>query len=142
MRSSSPTGGEGTHSVFSSHRGLPSKTLFTDLDQIQEGDLFFLDILGRRDGIQGGGDFDSRAGRDRSPGNYSGKRLCNPCNMYSVWNQFSPPSCKRGKDSPGRRKKKQKEKITHGIWQWMKILFVVSAVVILAAGILLIVIPL
>ena len=28
------------------YRGLPSKTLFTDLDQIKEGDLFFLDILG------------------------------------------------------------------------------------------------
>ena len=39
------------------------------------------------------------------------------------------------------KEEKTKEKITHGIWQWMKILFVVSAVVILAAGILLIVIP-
>ena len=51
--SSFPTGGEGTHSVFSSHRGLPSKTLFTDLDQLKEGDLFFLDIeMGKMDGMQ------------------------------------------------------------------------------------------
>ena len=106
--SSFPTGGEGTHSVFSSHRGLPSKTLFTDLESAKRRRFVFSGYFGRRDGIQGGGDFDSRAGRDRSSGNYSGKRLCNPCNMYSVWNQFSPPSCERGKDSLGREGRKNK----------------------------------
>ena len=41
-----PVGGEGTHCVVSGHRGLPSAKLFTNLDQIEEGDIFLLKILG------------------------------------------------------------------------------------------------
>ena len=40
-----PTGGTGTHSVLSGHRGLPSAKLFTNLDQLREGDLFLLRVL-------------------------------------------------------------------------------------------------
>lgn len=40
-----PVGGEGTHSVLSGHRGLPSSKLFTDLDKLVEGDVFILKIL-------------------------------------------------------------------------------------------------
>ena len=43
--SSLPVGGEGTHTIMSGHRGLPSARLFTDLDQLQEGDTFVLHIL-------------------------------------------------------------------------------------------------
>ena len=35
----------GTHSVLSGHRGLPSARLFSDLDSIQVGDVFYLTIL-------------------------------------------------------------------------------------------------
>ncbi len=45
--SSLPTGGAGTHSVFSAHRGLPSARLFTDLDKLEEGDEFTLTVLDR-----------------------------------------------------------------------------------------------
>lgn len=41
-----PVGGLGTHCVLSGHRGLPSAKLFTNLDQLVEGDLFLLQILG------------------------------------------------------------------------------------------------
>lgn len=40
-----PIGGPGTHAALSAHRGLPSAKLFTDLDQIVEGDQFYLHIL-------------------------------------------------------------------------------------------------
>lgn len=40
-----PVGGAGTHSVLSGHRGLPSAKLFTDLDDLREGDVFMLRIL-------------------------------------------------------------------------------------------------
>ena len=40
-----PGGGEGTHTVLSGHRGLPSARLFTDLDKLETGDLFVLHIL-------------------------------------------------------------------------------------------------
>ncbi len=42
-----PVGGAGTHCVISGHRGLPSALLFTDLDQLQEGDRFGLHVLGQ-----------------------------------------------------------------------------------------------
>ena len=40
-----PIGGESTHAALAAHRGLPSAKLFTDLDQIKEGDIFVLSIL-------------------------------------------------------------------------------------------------
>ena len=43
--SSLPTGGKNTHCVLSGHRGLPSAKLFTNLDQMEEGDIFMLQVL-------------------------------------------------------------------------------------------------
>lgn len=43
--SSLPVGGESTHCVLSGHRGLPSAKLFTNLDKLQEGDVFLLRVL-------------------------------------------------------------------------------------------------
>ena len=40
-----PVGGASTHAVISGHRGLPSAKLFTDLDQIVEGDTFTINVL-------------------------------------------------------------------------------------------------
>ena len=42
-----PVGGESTHAVLSAHRGLPSAKLFTDLDKIEVGDTFTINILDR-----------------------------------------------------------------------------------------------
>ena len=42
-----PTGGPGTHTVLSGHRGLPSARLFTDLDQMEAGDLFVIRVMDR-----------------------------------------------------------------------------------------------
>lgn len=42
-----PVGGSGSHSVISAHRGLPSARMFTDLDQIQKGDIFYYHVLNR-----------------------------------------------------------------------------------------------
>ena len=42
-----PVGGNGTHAVLSAHCGLPRARLFTDLDQLQEGDRFSLTVLDR-----------------------------------------------------------------------------------------------
>ena len=40
-----PVGGEGSHCVVSGHRGLPSAKLFTNLDQMVEGDIFMFRVL-------------------------------------------------------------------------------------------------
>ena len=42
-----PVGGAGSHCVLSSHRGLPTAKLFTDLDKMVVGDIFQLNILNR-----------------------------------------------------------------------------------------------
>lgn len=41
-----PIGGDGTHSVLSAHRGLPSAELFTRLDEMEIGDVFYIHVLG------------------------------------------------------------------------------------------------
>ena len=43
--SSLPVGGENTHCVISGHRGLPSSELFTNLDLMEEGDIFHIHVL-------------------------------------------------------------------------------------------------
>lgn len=43
--SSLPVGGENTHTVLSAHSGLPSKMLFTELDKMQIGDTFTINVL-------------------------------------------------------------------------------------------------
>lgn len=40
-----PVGGEGTHAVLSGHRGLPSSKLFSDLDKMEIGDVFYITVL-------------------------------------------------------------------------------------------------
>lgn len=40
-----PVGGTSTHCVLSGHRGLPSAKLFTNLDQVKEGDTFVIRVL-------------------------------------------------------------------------------------------------
>ena len=40
-----PVGGEGTHSVISGHTGMASRKLFTDLNLVKEGEVFFLHVL-------------------------------------------------------------------------------------------------
>lgn len=42
-----PIGGKNTHAVLAAHRGLPGAKLFTDLDQMEIGDKFYLHILGK-----------------------------------------------------------------------------------------------
>ena len=46
LGSSLPVGGESTHSVLTAHSGVASMKLFSDLDQLQSGDVFYLHVLG------------------------------------------------------------------------------------------------
>ena len=42
-----PVGGKSTHCVVSAHRGLPTAVLFTHLDRMEVGDIFYFTILDR-----------------------------------------------------------------------------------------------
>jgi len=44
--SSLPVGGENTHAVLSAHSGMAREKMFSDLDQLSTGDIFFLHVLG------------------------------------------------------------------------------------------------
>lgn len=41
-----PVGGSSTHAVLSAHSGMASSKLFSDIDQLSEGDMFYLHVLG------------------------------------------------------------------------------------------------
>ena len=43
--SSLPVGGEDTHTCISAHRGLPNKKMFTNVDQLENGDVFLIQVL-------------------------------------------------------------------------------------------------
>lgn len=45
LGSSLPVGGESTHSIITGHSGMASQKMFTDLEQLQEGDTFYLRVL-------------------------------------------------------------------------------------------------
>lgn len=45
LGSSLPVGGETTHAVLTGHSGMASQSMFTDLHQLQEGDVFYLHVL-------------------------------------------------------------------------------------------------
>ena len=41
-----PVGGSSTHAVLSAHSGLASSKLFSDIDQLEVGDVFYIHVLG------------------------------------------------------------------------------------------------
>ena len=41
-----PVGGESTHAVLSAHSGMASSKLFSDIDQLEKGDAFYIHVLG------------------------------------------------------------------------------------------------
>ncbi len=43
--SSLPIGGEGTHAILAAHSGLASQKMFTDLEQLKQGDTFYISVL-------------------------------------------------------------------------------------------------
>ena len=45
LGSSLPVGGESTHAIITGHSGMASQKMFTDLEQLQEGDVFYLRVL-------------------------------------------------------------------------------------------------
>ena len=48
LGSSLPVGGASTHSVLTAHSGMASQKMFSDLDRMKIGDVFYLDVLGER----------------------------------------------------------------------------------------------
>lgn len=47
LGTSLPIGGKGTHAAISAHTGMASQKMFTDLDQLKLGDIFYIHVLGK-----------------------------------------------------------------------------------------------
>lgn len=47
QKTSLPIGGKGTHAVLTGHTGLSNARLFTDLEQMEKGDVFLIYVLNR-----------------------------------------------------------------------------------------------
>lgn len=47
QKTSLPIGGKGTHSVLTGHTGLSSARLFTDLNKLEKGDVFYIYVLNK-----------------------------------------------------------------------------------------------
>ena len=45
--SSLPIGGESTHAIITAHSGMASQRMFTDLEDLVEGDVFYIKVLGK-----------------------------------------------------------------------------------------------
>lgn len=52
LGSSLPIGGESTHTVLTAHSGMASQKMFSDLEQLEEGDVFWLDVLNEKLGYE------------------------------------------------------------------------------------------
>lgn len=45
LGSSLPIGGESTHTILTAHSGMAAQKMFSDLDLLKEGDVFYLEVL-------------------------------------------------------------------------------------------------
>lgn len=48
LGSSLPVGGKSTHAILTGHSGMATQKMFTDLDQLEKGDVFYLQVLDER----------------------------------------------------------------------------------------------
>ena len=48
LGTSLPVGGDSTHSVLTAHSGMASQRMFSDLPQLKEGDIFYLEVLNEK----------------------------------------------------------------------------------------------
>ena len=48
LGTSLPVGGDSTHSVLTAHSGMASQRMFSDLPQLKEGDVFYLEVLNEK----------------------------------------------------------------------------------------------
>lgn len=46
LGTSLPVGGMNTHSVLTAHSGMANQKMFSDLDKLEQGDVFYLQVLG------------------------------------------------------------------------------------------------
>ena len=97
-------GGENTHCVLAAHNGLVKAKLFTDLDKLEVGDRFTLDVLNETFTYE----VDQILVRDGRTLYPERKRPCDALYLYSVWGKYPQAPCPR---TPGNRTGRMMEKM-------------------------------
>lgn len=90
-----PVGGKNTRCVLTGHRGLPSAKLFTRLDELKTGDIFFISVCEERLAYRIYDIRNGETGRNGGISDYSGERSCDTCNLYPLWIKYTQASCDR-----------------------------------------------
>lgn len=135
--SSLPVGGEGTHAVLAAHRGLASKALFTDLDQMEEGMVFHIYVLGEKlsyrvDRISTVTPEDTELLEIEEGKDYVTLVTCTPYGINS-----HRLLVRGSRISPGETEEAGAQKAESGFGAWERRFFKVSALILIFAGIIL-----
>lgn len=134
--SSLPVGGESTHAVLSSHRGLSEKSLFTDLDMLEEGDHFYI-TTGTETLAYEVDDIrtvkpDETESLVITPGkDYVTLVTCTPYGINS--HRLLVRGTRVAYISDG-KENREEEIVSGSFWFWMKVFFTVSIVIIIISG--------
>ena len=134
--SSLPVGGESTHAILSSHSGLPSKELFTNLDQLDTTDYFYIKVMGetleyRIDSIE-----TVLPNETESLVIKQGEDLVTlvTCTPYGVNSHRLLVTGHRVYSVEGEGEENTPEHIEEGISGVLKIIFIISIIVLILAG--------
>ena len=98
-----PTGGRNVHCVISGHTGVPGAELFTRLDELKEGDRFYLYEMDQRLSYQVDQIVTVLPGRDGGNRHRRGQGLRDASYLYSLWDKQSQASGARSKNRRWRR---------------------------------------
>ena len=134
--SSLPVGGESTHAILAAHAGISSKMLFTDLDQLREGDHFFLNILGNKLAYQVDQILTVTPDQTEGLEITEGRDLVTlvTCTPYGI---NSHRLLVRGERIPYEETEKEEEQAEGGFFVWGKRFFAGSVLFLVIAGVIL-----
>lgn len=136
-QSSLPVGGADTHAVLSAHTGLASKALFTDLDQLQTGDLFRLHILDETLSYEVCAIETVLPYETESLAVEPGRDLVTlvTCTPYGVNSHRLLVTGERVQESGGpSARREEPQPVRAGKWKWEQAIFAGSVLIVLVSG--------
>ena len=92
LGSSLPVGGNATHCILTGHSGLAREKMFSDLDQLEKGDIFFSPCSERDSGLHGAGHVYRAAGGHVTSHDRRAARLLHSYHLYALRSQHPPPA--------------------------------------------------
>lgn len=138
-QSSLPVGGADTHAVLSAHTGLANKAFFTDLDQLQVGDCFTIQVLDETMTYEVCRISTVLPYETESLAIQPGQDLVTlvTCTPYGINSHRLLVTGKRVENVPQQTVQTMPQSTRIGRWKWEKYLFVGSVLILLVSGLVL-----